>query len=282
MKKTPERGYLLEDFRVFHLNGALKERVEPHCHSFHKLFMLKGGSGEYELEGKTYSLKPRDIVLIGRGKLHCPSFKGSSYERIIFYISPDFLSRACKGSSDLGALFSRPKSPVLRFSERLSRELFQQAERIMIEERDGDELSPLLSRSLLIQLLIELARNMNAETSLNPKEVKDKKMLDIIRYIDANFAENITIDLLANEFYLSKFHMMRRFSDETGMSIFSYISLTRLRFARDLMEEGASATEACYKSGFGSYSAFLRAYTRLFKQSPTGRQKKNEYEFLKE
>lgn len=282
MKKTLERGYLKEDFRVFHLAGELKERVEPHCHSFHKLFMLKGGAGEYELEGKTYILKPGDIALIGAGKVHCPRFSSSAYERIIFYISPAFLKRMSDEGQDIGLMFSNAQSPILRFKSEMQALLFKRAEKIIAEEKNGDSLSPLLKRSLLIQLLVELIRNKDEKISPKAKEPRDKKMLEIIRFIDKSFAENISIDLLAQKFYISKFHMMRRFSKETGTSILSYITLTRLRFARDLLNEGASATDACYKSGFGSYSAFLRSYTRLFKQSPTGKIKEANQEFLSE
>ena len=44
--------------------------------------------------------------------------------------------------------------------------------------------------------------------------------------------------------------------------------------ARDLMNRGVSATEACSKAGFNSYCTFCRAYNKRFGMSPTGRRDK--------
>ena len=61
--------------------------------------------------------------------------------------------------------------------------------------------------------------------------------------------------------------MMRRFREETGTSIHNYLSDKRLLAARDLIQSGLSATDACFRCGFRSYSAFSRAYGA----TPTGR-----------
>ena len=94
---------------------------------------------------------------------------------------------------------------------------------------------------------------------------------DILRYLEANLAEDISIDDLAAQFFISKYHMMRRFREETGTSIHNYLSDKRLLAARDLIQSGLSATDACFRCGFRSYSAFSRAYGKLFGATPTGR-----------
>ena len=62
--------------------------------------------------------------------------------------------------------------------------------------------------------------------------------------------------------------MMHRFKAETGYSIHSYITNKRLLLARDLLLNGAGATEACYSCGYKDYSAFSRAYKKQFGVSP--------------
>ncbi len=54
-------------------------------------------------------------------------------------------------------------------------------------------------------------------------------------------------------------------------SIHNYLSDKRLLAARDLIQSGLSATDACFRCGFRSYSAFSRAYGKLFGATPTGR-----------
>ena len=90
-------------------------------------------------------------------------------------------------------------------------------------------------------------------------------------YLDAHLTEDLNIDALAEKFYISRFHMMRRFREETGTTIHAYISDRRLMLARDFINEGMAATEACFRCGFGSYSSFSRAYGKFFGTTPTGR-----------
>ena len=65
--------------------------------------------------------------------------------------------------------------------------------------------------------------------------------------------------------------MMRLFHREVGTTIHAYLSQRRLLHARELIGKGMRATEACYRSGFRSYSSFTRSYSKYFGTTPTGR-----------
>ena len=65
--------------------------------------------------------------------------------------------------------------------------------------------------------------------------------------------------------------MMRLFHRETGFTIHTYLLQRRLLAARQLIDKGMRATEACYRCGFRSYSSFTRAYNKHFGSTPTGR-----------
>ena len=65
--------------------------------------------------------------------------------------------------------------------------------------------------------------------------------------------------------------MMRLFQKETGMTVYAYLTQRRLMRARELMNGGVRAMEACYACGFHSYSSFTRAYGKYFGTTPTGR-----------
>ena len=62
--------------------------------------------------------------------------------------------------------------------------------------------------------------------------------------------------------------MMRRFREETGTTIHSYLVGKRLMLARELILGGTAAKEAAARSGFSDYSAFSRAYKKEFGCSP--------------
>ncbi len=275
MENTYEkRGYLLEDFRLFHLQDAQGTNVDFHYHEFCKLLLLRSGSGGYSVEGRRYSLVSGDIVLIGSRCVHRPEFeKGIPYERTIIYISPDFLQAHSVADCCLEDCFSGKNGHVLRLGEALHRKLFALADELEQELSGNSYGRVILSTTMLLRILVEIGRALQCGSDhlLTPNQTQNNRVLDILRYLDAHLTEDISIDELAERFYLSKYHMMRLFRRETGNSIHNYLSLRRLLYARDLIDQGSSATEACFRCGWHSYSSFTRAYGKHFGTTPTGR-----------
>lgn len=266
-----KQGYLLEDFRLFHLKSGAGVRTEYHYHEFCKLLLLVSGSGGYWIGGQRYALQPGDIVLVGSQCIHRPEFEpGNPYERIIVYISPDFLRQHSTEDCDLLECFSG--SPVLR-SERSRLRLFQLAQQLEGELSGNERGRLILSNGLLLRLLVEILRERSRAIAPEPVEVaaSDDRVRRIMAYIDAHLTEELTVESIAEQFYLSKFHMMRLFRAGTGTSIGGYITLQRLMLARELILSGMSATESCFRAGFGSYSSFTRTYGKYFGTTPTGR-----------
>ena len=273
------RGYLLDDFRLFHLADAQGTKTEYHYHEFCKLLLLCSGSGVYMVEGQRYNLVPGDLVLIGSHCIHRPEFEpGNPYQRIIIYISPEFLRLHSTPDCDLEACFSGTSGHVLRPREGKRERIFTMAEQLEKELAGEKHGRMILSRGLLLQLLVRISREIRSTAASRPGPVLpgNERILDILRYLDAHLTEDITIDFLSELFYISKYHMMRLFRQETGRSIHSYLLERRLLHARSLIDQGMNATESCFRSGFGSYSSCTRAYHKRFGTTPTGRHPQGE------
>lgn len=272
--KYEKKGYLLEDFRLFHLKDIGETKVDYHYHEFYKILFFVSGKGGYFVEGKRYSLFPGDIVLIGKQCIHRPEFEqGQNCERIIFYISPEFLEHESSTFCQLTDCFSKEMNHVLRPNEKTRQKLFSIVSEIEQELSSNRYGSDILSTGMLLRLLVELARSSFRKEVQKPSPMlpKSKRILDIIHYLDEHLTEELNIDTLAEKFYISRFHMMRRFREETGTTIHTYISDHRLMLARNLINQGEPATEVCFKCGFGSYSSFSRSYSKFFGSTPTGR-----------
>ena len=72
------RGYLTEEFRLFHLRDQKQLQLDYHYHPFDKIVIPLSGQVTYLVEGCTYYLRPWDILLVGRGEIHrrqstCPN-----------------------------------------------------------------------------------------------------------------------------------------------------------------------------------------------------------------
>ena len=274
MAEYAKRGYLLENLRLFHLRSESGEKVDFHYHEFCKLLFLVSGQGSYFVDGKRYLLSAGDLVLIGSRSVHKPELaEGSTYERIIIYISPDYLQQMSTQDCDLLSLFSGSHGHVLRLKEQRRKAVFSlvsKLERDLSQEAFG---RTILSQADLLHLLVELGRSMeDSATNLpRPSVPENRRVVEIMEYLDRNLAEEIDMDALAERFFISKYYMMRLFQKETGTTIYGYLTQKRLLKARELISSGMRAMESCYACGFHSYSSFTRAYGKYFGTTPTGR-----------
>ena len=274
MSGHSKRGYLLENFRLFHLKSRGGAAVEYHYHEFCKILLLLQGSGGYYIDGQRYLLQAGDIVLLDSHSIHRPELDTDRvYERIILYISPEYLQRQSTADCDLRSVFSGEKSPVLRLSEDRKQAIFRLASAL---ERDLEGSAfgrEILGSAQLLRLLVEIGRNRENPDAAGPSPAmpRNQRIVELLGYIDEHLSEDLDAEVLARAFYISKYHMMRLFRQETGTTIHLYITQKRLVKARELMDAGMRATEACYRCGWRSYSSFTRAYSKHLGTTPTGR-----------
>ena len=274
MAEYEKRGYLLEPFRLFHLRSRGGEKVDFHYHEFCKILLLVSGQGSYFVDGSRYLLSPGDMVLIGSRSVHKPELaEGAAYERIIIYVSPEYLQTMSTPECDLMSLFAGDRGHVLRLKEQRRKQIFSLASKLEQALEEPAFGRDILSQAHLLQLLVEMGRSMDdaASNLPRPSVPENRRVLEIMEYLDHNLSEEIDIDRLAEQFFISKFYMMRLFHRETGTTVYGYLTQKRLLKARELMDSGMRATETCYACGFRSYSSFTRAYGKYFGTTPTGR-----------
>ena len=274
MTQYEKRGYLLENFRLFHLNTETQTKVDFHYHEFCKLLLLVSGRGGYVVDGQRYLLQPGDVVLVDSRSVHRPELESENpYERVIIYISPEFLQKMSTADCDLLGIFQMDAGHVLRLKETERKKIFAMTAALEKELSGSDYGREIVSNAYLLRLMVEIGRQRRRTDVHNPHPVipENPRVLDWMAYIDKHLTEDLDMDTLAERFFISKYHMMRLFHRETGFTIHTFLLQRRLLAARQLIDKGMLATEACYRCGFRSYSSFTRAYNKHFGSTPTGR-----------
>lgn len=271
---TKKTGYLNENFRLFHIRDQKSQEFDCHYHDFHKIVILISGQVTYFVEGKAYYLKPWDILLVGRYDIHRPVISSElPYERIVIWIKNEFIENQKPGDDNLAACFSHAEEENFHMvqlspdNQLMLRELMFHLESSL---NSSEFAAPQLCTALFLQFFIYINRIF-----LRQKTIKDsanlrydKQIEEILRYINQNLTGNLSNERLAEQFYLSKYHLMHKFKKETGYTLHNYIEQKRLSSASDAIRKGTPVMKAAKDSGFMDYSTFLRAFRKKYGMSP--------------
>lgn len=273
MNEYEKTGYLNSNFKIFHLVDKGMTPIGFHFHDFHKILLLMKGNVSYCVEGRTYDLQADDIVFVPAGEVHRPVLHDTAiYERIIIYISKDYLNTYRTNNYDLSQCLieaHQKQSHVLRVPAFGTTKLGQIV-RELEQSLDSNEYANELYHNLLfLEFMIQLNRvAIHDGIEYLSNSSSNKKMIDVIDYLNEHLTDDLSIDFLAETFYLSRYHLMHAFKEETGYTIGNYLSTKRLLLARDRIRQGEPITNVCYECGFRNYSTFSRAYKKNFGCSP--------------
>lgn len=266
---TEKTGYLEQDFRLFHIKDQTKREFSYHYHDFHKVIIFLSGKAAYHIEGKSYYLKPWDILLVNRHAIHKPEIDFSvPYERFVLWIRDDIKStellRCFQKAIDRSYNLIRLDSDT---QEKL-KQLLYELEAALKDEKFG---SDLLGSALFAQFMVYVNRIFLEKQYIYDAHSysSDSQIEELLRYINHNLTEDLSIETLARKYYLSKYHMMRKFKEETGYTIHNYIISKRLLLARTKISEGTPILKAAQLSGFSDYTTFSRAYKKQFGTAPS-------------
>ena len=261
----PRQAMARPDYEIFHYHDTRMQEVPLHHHDYYEIYYFLRGKVEYLVEGRSYTLLPDDVLLISPLELHRPNVAPEAdYERMVLWVSRDCLQSISGADTPLQRcfqtgrnLFHAGHTPVGDLIRRLAEEAGSR--------RAGSELC---ARGLFLQVMGEVYRLTGS--SRQPEEPRQEQPLvtQVLDYIAGHYAEALSLDSLAERFYVSKYYLSHLFSETVGTSVYRYIMLKRLQQARQLIAEGESPGEVGLRCGFQDYANFYRAFKSVYGVSP--------------
>lgn len=268
-------GYLNDNFKIFHIRDKKDIKFEYHHHDFSKIVILIDGDLTYYIEGKAYILKSWDILFVNKNEIHKPVVNPDKYyERIVIWLNPDFMAKYAQGNNDLLKCFEvaiKNNYNLLRLNMKsieIIKNLIQDIQNCNNSNEFGSEI---LKESLFVQLMVLMNRLfLNSDKNRDIEDIQyDKTIEGVLNYINSNLENDLSIDTIASEFFISKYYLMRKFKNQIGSSIHNYVVQKRLILARSLISEGLSMSSVCSRCGFNDYSSFVRAFKKVYGVSPS-------------
>ncbi|HID36607.1 MAG TPA: helix-turn-helix domain-containing protein [Ghiorsea sp.] len=93
----------------------------------------------------------------------------------------------------------------------------------------------------------------------------------VLRFIDEHLYEPLTVEVLADAAFFSKFHFHRQFSAYVGLSVSKYVQLLRLKRASYQLafRDNLQVIDIAYDAKFENPESFSRAFKKAFGQTPS-------------
>ena len=140
---------------------------------------------------------------------------------------------------------------------------------VYLKEDSFEFANNLYIKSMLSIVLVLILRScIYAEPKQKIKKSKPFLIDDIFSYINNHITEEISLDDLEREFYVSKFHISREFKKATGITLHRYIVKAKLDLCKKLIEEGNTIIDVAHICGIGSYNNLFRAFKKEFGITP--------------
>ncbi|WP_019637365.1 helix-turn-helix transcriptional regulator [Paenibacillus fonticola] len=242
-----------------------------HFHESYEIYYLLAGERYYYVNDRIYALQVGDLLFINKNQLHRTTSKGrSNHERILINFEDSFLEPLLElGVGEL-PLF-QGESFLLRPDVHEQGRILDILQDMLRERKEAAiNYTPYL-QTLLLQLLILIRRIREAapEPVLPESSEKQRRVYRILEHLNAHYAERLTLEGIAEHFYISETYLCRIFKQTTGFTVIEYLNYVRIREAQALLREtDFKVTRIAEETGFDSIAHFGRVFKQITKRSP--------------
>lgn len=233
--------------------------------SSYLFFIVLDGTGEVEYDGAKYKLKAGDCCFLDCKKPYTHSTTDNLWTlKWVHFYGP--ISPIYNKYLERGGLTAYNTINFSKFNSILN-SIFEVADSdnyirdMMIHEK---------LTSLLTLLMSESWNPTNSSTARHNQNV-----ITIKKYLDRNYAEKITLDDLASQFFINKFYLERSFKEQYGIPVITYLNNVRITEAKKLLRfSNDTVGSIANQSGFTDVNYFIRQFKKIEGVSPGEYRKK--------
>lgn len=234
-----------------------------HMHNFYEIFFLIAGEVDFYINNTKRHILPGTIIFITDHDIHKSRLvSGELYERAFIHIPPFLFDLYSSDITDLSGCFHAASNPFFQLSQK-HQDIFYNTVRNMITlEKNKDFGYDIMIQAELMKLLVSANSLCQNNSSNNFREQYSERIYKIIYYIEEHLCEPLSLDKIANDFSIDKYHLCHIFKSETSTTIYHFIQLKRIALAKQLLADGHSLTETCYDVGFNDYNHFITTFKK--------------------
>jgi len=254
-------------------------RTEPysmgtdHYHGYYELYYLLAGERHYFIRDRSYRIRAGDLVFIDKRELHktAPAGGEAAHERLVVYFFDALLRPAYERHAGLLLGAFRHPNPVCRLPLQEQARARRIVETLLAEMRNREPGCEIALKHGLIELLLLAARNeRHRDAAIEPPTAPlHRKMSEVAGWLNAHYAEPVSLAELAARFHLSPAYLSRSFPRAVGLTVTAYVNLVRIRAAERLLKEtDMSVTGVAHAVGYDNFSHFGKMFKKITRMPP--------------
>nr|WP_263323718.1 AraC family transcriptional regulator [Neobacillus sp. Marseille-Q6967] len=258
--------------------------IPRHWHeSIEISYVLSGKIDQIYIDGKVFESHQGDIVLINANAIHSFSVNtGKNRKAVTIFIPYEFINAIYPDSDQIEFdCISIDQKDLQRkkYFDELRNNLHSLVN--CYENRESDPLSYIKVTSLSYELIYLLLKNFKVNKKSNSR-IRARKHLErltsITNYIKENYHQNLSLDLLSNQFNLSSEYLSRFFIKHTGITVLNYINAIRLEKSYpDLMNTNYPIIQIALSHGFPNEKSYNRVFKAVYHVTPNQYRKEQRW-----
>lgn len=260
-------------YEIYYYNDVKGYNVKEHAHNYYEFYFFLEGDVTINISGKVYKLNVGDILLIPPKVKHYATVgdTNKTYRRFVFWVSQEYINQLMDISKDYGYIMQyvlRQKEYVFPQDVITFNEIQSKVFRLLSEVHSNR-----FGRDSQIQICIQdllLIINRKVYESRHPVNKSRSTTLyqNLLLYIEEHLDEDLSLERLAKEYFVSKYHIAHMFKENSGVPLHQYITKKRLSLCSDAILTNSGITDIYQQFGFGDYTSFYRAFKKEFGMSP--------------
>lgn len=247
--------------RLLHMNESF---LAPHWHEHIELIYMLNGECDFTCGKNTYPVKAHDLIVVNGNDIHFfENAENNPAEYYCIIISPEFFS---------DVVFKNVIFASHIKNDDCISDCFHAIYSEYREKKEGYDIALKGYASILFAHLIRNYKIASFNDSTYGSYMDNLERINkVISYIEENYPEKITAQILSEMTYLSEGYFYHYFKNTVGTSLNDYINKVRIKKAANMLKStDASVTEIAASVGYGDINYFSRIFKKIMKVSPSG------------
>lgn len=241
-----------------------------HHHTQNEIVFVKEGQSTFDISGESYIIRKNQILLISALENHSTHSICTPYHRYVFVSSMDLCSEYIHDPIMASAFIrSNHQRGVIDLTQEAADEIERYFKLLVSETANHEVKWKERCAVILFDILILLYRS-NPEMFLVEKNSEDLNVIFTIKdYIDHHYSEPLSLDTVAQNFFINKYYLSHQFKEIIGYGFKKYIQLIRINKAKILLQNtNLTVNEICTKIGYDNINYFIRLFKEKEEVTP--------------